>query len=105
MGGKFIATYFFIPHAQRPPTDGELLHNLGADLPSGDFGPFTIANREIDVLSDHICAQLYFLDTELLNLVVTIKDPDQPVECDPALPFAIAIRKAAVAINADIAIL
>lgn len=62
-----------------------------------------MAGRRIDVLSDHVCAQLYFLAVELSNARAGSRD--EALDRDPALPFAIAFRSGAAAVGADVAFL
>lgn len=63
-----------------------------------------LADRNVTVLEDHVCAQLSFLANDLFVMqpgYIT----DSPVEDDPALPFACAIRGGAVEARAEVAIL
>jgi hypothetical protein len=105
MGGDLIGAFYFIPLARRPASDDELFDRLGVDRETADVGPFTVVQRSVDILSDHVCAQLYFLSAELINLRVGARDDDLPLERDPALPFAIAFRDGAARVDADVAIL
>lgn len=104
MSGRSICAYFFIPLAKRPETDEELFVALGKQ-PGGHFGPLTILDRNVTVLSDHVCVQLYFLAAELNNLRHAVEDQELPLERDAGLPFAYAIRDGAVATGADVVIL
>jgi hypothetical protein len=105
MSGRCIGVFFFIPLALRPATDDELLERLGVRRPDGWFGPLQLAEHTVRVLSDHVCVALYFLHNELRNLRYTIRDQDLVLERDAGLPFAYAIRDAAVRVDAEVAIL
>ena len=104
MSGRSICAYFFIPLDKRPATDDELFIKLGKQ-PDGHFGPMTILDRNVTVLSDHVCVQLYFLTAELNNIRFAVEDKELSLERDAGLPFAYAIRDGAVATGADVVIL
>lgn len=103
MGGRYICAYFFVPLDRRPATDDELYAKLGKQ-PNGHFGPMIVADRNVTVLEDHVCAQLYFLANDLFVLQSGMPD-ELPLEQDPAMPFAYAIRDGAVAAGAEVALL
>lgn len=105
MGGEYIGAYFFVPPERRPASDDELFAKLGCDLTRSTFGPMVIADRRIEVLSDHVCAQLYFLRTAFMNALTDAPDQEPPLERDPMLPLALAIRDGAVRVGAEVAFL
>lgn len=105
MGGEIIGAYFFIPPDRRPPEDDELFRTLGCDLARSSFGTLTIADRVLSPLSDHACASLYFLKQELINRLADAPDQEPPLERDPLLPFATAIREGAARLAAEVAFL
>jgi hypothetical protein len=104
MGGRYIGAYFFIPLDKRPATDDELFAKLG-EQPNGYFGPLIITERNVTVLSEHVCAQLYFWANSLFDLRFSVRDEPLTLERDPALPFAYAIRDGAMAVGASVVIL
>lgn len=105
MGGELIGAFFFIRLDRRPPTDEELFDRLGCDRVTSGFGPLTVADSRVDVLSNHVCAQLYFLEASLRNLRLEGRTADESLDRDPALPFAIEFRDGAARADADVAIL
>jgi hypothetical protein len=105
MGGSFIGAYFFLPPDRRPSSDDELFKQLGCDLDTRMFGPMCIADHAIRPLSDHLCVALYFLRTEFRNITAETYGQEVPLERDPLLPFAVAIRDGAVRFAAEVAFL
>jgi hypothetical protein len=105
MGGEYIGAYFFVPPERRPPSDDELFRALGCDLASSSFGTLTFAERRIEVLSDHVCAALWFLKAEYIGRLAETPGDDVPLERDPLLPFATALRDGAVRLAAEAAYL
>jgi len=104
VGGRFIGACFFVPLKVRPASDGELFAALGYDQARGTFGPIGVAEHRIDVLSDHVCAQLYCLHSEFLGLLPPVGQ-EVPLAQDPALPLAIALRDGAARARAEVALL
>lgn len=105
MGGDFIGAYFFIPPDRRPSSDDELFGMLGCDLTTWSFGPLGVANRRIDLLSDHVCAQLFFLKAEFINRLAETPGDEVPLDRDPLRSLATAIRDGAVRLAAEVAFL
>lgn len=105
MGGEVIGAYFFIPLDRRPSSDDELFRMLGCDLVTSAYGPFFIVERGIEVLSYHVCAQIYFLNASLINALAETYDRDLPVDRDPLLLLATTIRDGAVRLSAEVAFL
>lgn len=105
MGGEFIGAYFFIPPDRRPPSDDDLFRMLGCDLTTWSFGPLGVADRRIEVLSDHVCAMLYFLKAEFITVISVTHGQKVPLERDPLLPFATTMRDGAVRLAAEVAFL
>jgi len=105
MGGRFIGAYFFIPPDRRPSSDDELWKMLGCDLTAWSFGPLGVADRTIQVLSDHVCAALYFLHAEFITVLARTPGDDVPLDRDPLLAFATMFREGAVRFAAEVALL
>jgi hypothetical protein len=104
MGGEYIGSYFFVPLGDAPESDEELFDRLGYERRTRMFGGLHVTEHRADRLSDHVCAQLYFLASELREIGMQAAD-DVPVANDPALPLAVAIRDGAVRARAEVAIL
>lgn len=106
MSTEVITAVFFIPLEAKPPTGDELFDLLGYDRIHNTFGPLDVDAHNIDVLSDHVCAQIYFLHSPWISrLADKPANGDLPLDRDPALPLAIAFRDAAVRSRAEVAIL
>ena len=105
MGGDFIGAYFFIPPDRRPPADDDLFRTLGCDLTTWTFGTLGVADRTIEVLSDHVCVALYVLKAEYIGIISETHGPEVPLERDPLLPFATAFHDGAVRLSAEVAFL
>jgi hypothetical protein len=105
MGGDFIGAYFFIPPDRRPPSDDELFRTLGCDLTTWSFGPLGVADRTIEVLSDHVCVALYFLKAEFIARLAETPGDEVPLERDPLLSFATMFRDGAARFSAEVALL
>jgi hypothetical protein len=105
MGGEFIGTYFFVPTAARPASDDELFQRLGYDAVNRRFGGLDVVDARIEVLSDHVCVKISSLAASFLNLRMTADEDDLPLERDPGLPLARAIRDGAARSEATVAIL
>jgi len=105
MGGAFIGAYFFIPPDRRPPGGDDLFRALGCDLTTWTFGTLGVADRRIEVLSDHVCVALWFLKAEYIGRLAETPGDDVPLDRDPLLPFATAFRDAAVRVAAEAAFL
>lgn len=109
MSAGFVGLFFFVPPARwpraGPDADAELLRALGGDLVAGRFSQLGIAARAVEPLSDHLCVQLYFLKAEWIAALADAPEQEPPLERDPLLPFAHAIRDAAVRVDAEAAIL
>jgi hypothetical protein len=105
MGGEFMGAYFFIPPDRRPSSDEALFKQLGCELPAWTFGPMGVAEHALEVLSDHVCVALYFLKSEFINILADAPDQEPPIERDPLLPLATAIRDGASRFSAEVAFL
>lgn len=105
MGGDFIGAYFFVPPERRPSSDDELFEVLGCDLARSSFGSLTFVERGIEVLSDHVCAQIYFLKASFINRISETYGEEAPLERDPLLPLAVALHDGAIRITAEVAFL
>lgn len=106
MGGEVISAVFFIPAESHPPAGDELFDLLGLDRARGAFGPLDVCDRRIDTLSDHVCAQIYFLRADWLSLLARgSQEGDVPLDRDPALPLALAFRDGAARAGAEVAVL
>lgn len=103
MGLPDIVCCFFVPVAERPATDDELFARLGYDLGANRFGPAHPTGREVVELSDHVCARIHLLAS---SVATPPSAPEgQPLDADPRLPLAIAIRDGAARARAEVAVL
>jgi hypothetical protein len=105
MGGVFIGAYFFIPPDRRPSSDDELFQMLGGDLVRSSFGPLSVADRGSTLLSDHACAYIYFLKSELIDVISRTHGEEVPLDRDPLLPLAMTLRDGAARLAAEVAFL
>ncbi len=107
MSSGFVTAAFFVPLEIRPPSDEALWSALGFDPEQGTFGPLHVAERRIDVLSDHVCAQLYFLHAAWLTLLSDEPRDGREVSLaeDGALDLAMVFRAGAARAHAEVAVL
>jgi hypothetical protein len=77
MEGRYIGVYFFIPLGKRPGSDDELFAKLGVQ--EGHFGLLIVVDRNVTLLSDHVCAQLCFLADSLHSLQSTVLEEPLPL--------------------------
>jgi hypothetical protein len=101
MSGQFASAMFFVPLDRRPTSD-EALFEAVSPVP-GELGPLGIENQGIDVLDYHACVWLSFLRSSFFDLVR--HETEVPLEQDPALPIALALRDGAARAGADVAVL
>jgi hypothetical protein len=101
MSGQLASVMFFVPLDRRPASDAALFEAVG--LAHGKLGPLFIETQGIDVLDDHACVWLSFLRSVFFDLVG--HETEIPLEQDPALPIALALRDGAARAGADVAVL
>jgi hypothetical protein len=103
MGLPDIVCAFFVSLGERPGSDEELFARLGFALGANRFGAEHPTGRKVVELRDHACAQIFLLAS---SVAAPPSAPEElPLERDPRLPLARAIRDGASRARADVAVL
>jgi hypothetical protein len=92
---------FFVPLDAHGTSDAALFETVGWTQSS--VGSLGIADRRIEVLEYHILVWYAFLRSSFFDLIR--RELDIPIEQDPALPLALALRDGAARAGADVAML
>ena len=98
-----IVCAFFVPRSERPGPDDALFARLGVDLGANRFGDAHPTGRTVVELRGHACAQIFLPAS---SVATPPSAPEVlPLERDPRLPLARAIRDGAISARAEVAVL